>query len=189
MTRDGRAKVLDTWTLIEMALDGNEHRGTRANLNFFLKLRHHIEHRYLPALDNEVVGEAQALLLNFETLLADGFGAGAALGDRLTVSLQLSRFRTPERDLALKEAQASLPADVMAFLQELRRVPDDVLRPAYSMRIFFVPITANRDRGANAVVTFVKPGEAGIEAARQRLWSLSPGKCRRLSDLLHRLRW
>ncbi len=165
VSQDGRPKVLDTWTLISEALGKEQYRAVRANLDFFLKLRHHISHRYLPAIDQEIVGEAQAMLLNFETLLADEFGNEAALGDRLIVALQLSRFRTDVRDRALKDAQAFLPADVMARLQGLRdEVSDDVLRdPAYSMRIFFAALTANRDRSADAVVTFVRPGELDPE--------------------------
>jgi len=47
-------------------------RARRAKLNIFLKLRHHIEHRYLPVLDNEVVGEAQALLVRVQHSLTAG---------------------------------------------------------------------------------------------------------------------
>lgn len=158
--QDGRPKVHDTGRFVELALPGDLMRGVRANLDFFLGLRNRIAHRYLPALDHEVVGEAQAMLLNFESILSDEFGAASALGDRLSVALQLSRFRSSEGDEAIKRAQAKLPPDVMAYLQKHRDdLPDEVIRdPAYSMRVFFVPITANRERQADAVVNFIKPG-------------------------------
>jgi hypothetical protein len=39
-------------------------------------------------------------------------------------------------------------------------VSDEVLRsPEYALQIFFVPVTANRDRSADAVVHFVRPGD------------------------------
>lgn len=76
---DGRARVLDTWQLVELALAGDDYRSVRANLDFFLGLRNQIAHRYLPALDPAVIGEAQAMLLHFENLLAAQFGDEAAL--------------------------------------------------------------------------------------------------------------
>ena len=66
---DDRPKVRGTWELVRLALSDDEHRAVRANLDFFLKLRNQIAHRYLPALDTEIAGEAQAMLLNFEELL------------------------------------------------------------------------------------------------------------------------
>ena len=79
---------------MHLALGGDEHRAVRANLDFFLKLRNQIAHRYLPALDTEIVGEAQAMLLNFEELLLAKFGKEATLGEQLAVPLQLSGFRS-----------------------------------------------------------------------------------------------
>lgn len=61
----GRAKVKGTWDLLTLALGGDEHRALRFNLDFFLNLRHLIEHRYIPALDIALASEAQAMLLNF----------------------------------------------------------------------------------------------------------------------------
>lgn len=158
---DGRPKVLDTWQLVILALPGKSGKAIRANLDFFLRLRHQIAHRYLPALDRAIVAEAQSLLLNFETLITEQFGEAAALGDELSVPLQLSRFKEPSRAEALKRAQAQLPVDVMDFLTRHRaEVPDDVLRsPEYALRLFFVPITANRERSADAVVDFLRPGD------------------------------
>jgi hypothetical protein len=160
---DGRAKVLDTGELAARALAGDallSKRGVRANLDFFLGLRNQIAHRYLPALDLEVTAEAQAMLLNFENLVVAEFGDEAALGDRLTVPLQLSGFRDKAALASLHTAQAQLPVDVQAYLRRHREeVDDDVLRSSeYAMPIFFVPVAANRERSADAVVRFIRPG-------------------------------
>lgn len=156
-----RGMVKDTAQLINLALTGDRYRAMRCNLDFFLRLRNIIAHRYLPALDARVAGEAQAMLLNLENLLIDQFGEQAKLGDQLAVPLQLSGFRNPQGRDALKRAQSLLPVDVMNFLTTHREeVTDDVLRsPEYSLQIFFVPVTANRDRSADAVVKFFRPGE------------------------------
>ncbi len=163
---DGRSKVLDTWPLALRAIGEDDNADVRANLDFFLGLRHQIAHRYLPALDTAIVGEAQAMLLNFEDYLVDEFGGQAALGDQLAVPLQLSKFRSSEEREAVRRAQAQLPTDIMDFLARHRRDVDEaVLRsPRYAMQVFLVPVTANRDRSADAVVHFVKPGEISEEA-------------------------
>lgn len=161
----GRAKVLETWQLIQRALDADGYRGVRANLDFFLGLRHQISHRYLPALDAAVTGEAQAMLLNYETLVVAQFGEEAALGDRLAVPLQLSEFRSDGSLRSLRKAQAQLPTDVADYLARHRAdVADDVLTsPEYCLQVFFVPITANRERSADAVVRFIPPDKVTPE--------------------------
>ena len=165
----GSEKVLGTWELVQLALGDDEHRNVRANLDFFLRLRNRISHRYLPALDVAVVGEAQAMLLNFENLLVAQFGEEAALGDRLAVPLQLSGFRNEGSLRSLRKAQAQLPADVTSFLTSYRAgVDDDVLAsPEYCLRIFFVPITANRERSADTVVHFIPPDKVTPELEQQ----------------------
>ena len=165
----GRAKVLDTWQLIERALEGDVYRPVRANLDFFLGLRNQIAHRYLPALDPAVIGEAQAMLLNFENLLVAQFGDEAALGDRLAVPLQLSGFRNDGALSSLRKAQAQLPTDVVEFLARHRAdLDDDILKSSdYCLQIFFVAVTANRERSADSVVNFVRPDQVTPEIAEQ----------------------
>jgi len=77
------------------------------------------------------------------------------------VPLQLSGFRNSGSSEALKRAQSLLPVDVMNFLTAHREeIADDVLRsPEYSLQIFFVPVTANRERSADVVARFFRPGE------------------------------
>lgn len=166
---DGRARYLGTWELAQLALPGARPAAIRWNLDFFLRLRHLVEHRYLPALDPAVAGEAQAMLLNFEGLLVEWFGEEAQLGSELVVPLQLSELRGEAAVKALKRAQSEIPVDVMDFLSRHRReVPVEVLRsPQYALQLFFVPVTANRERSADAVVRFLPPGEVPNELAAQ----------------------
>lgn len=166
---DGRPKVRDTSKLIEEALPGAENSDVRANLDFFLGLRNQVAHRYLPALDLEVAGEAQALLLNYEETVAGWFGEEAALGAQLTVPLQLSGFRPEESLESLRKAQARLPIDVLDFLNQHRiGLNDDVLlSPRYCLNVFFVPVVANRERLAHAVVRYLQPGTVTLELESQ----------------------
>ena len=166
---NGRPKVKETWELVQLALPEPERAAMRANLDFFLGLRHRIAHRYLPALDIAIVSEAQAMLLNFEKVIVEHFGEESALGDRLTVPLQLSGFRDRDRMRSLKQAQAQLPTDVHDFLCRHRQeVPEHVLRnPEYALQVFFVPVTANRERSADAIVRFIPPGEISQELSEE----------------------
>ncbi len=177
---DGRPKVRDTRELAGLAIGGAEKKALRANLDFFLRLRHQIAHRYLPVLDPHIASEAQAMLLNFENLLVGQFGEDAALADRLAVPLQLSGFRDAGGLHSLRKAQAQLPTDVLAFLRRHRReVDDDVLRSSeYALPIFFVPVAANRERSAEAVVRFIRPGEVTheMEVELQRLAVVAKSK-------------
>ena len=185
ITVGGREKVLSTWELVQLALGADEYRAVQANLDFFLGLRNQISHRYLPALDLAVAGEAQAMLINFENLLVAQFGEEAALGDRLAVPLQLSGFRNAGALESLRSAQAHLPADVSGFLANHRAgVDDDVLSsPEYCLRIFFVPITANRERSADAVVHFLPPGQVTPEL-EQHLANITVVTKRRITPVV-----
>ena len=60
------------------------------NLEFFVGLRNKIEHRFLPQLDPDIFGECQAMLINFETLLSEEFGAKQAVGADFPFALQFS---------------------------------------------------------------------------------------------------
>ena len=105
ITVGGSEKVLGTWELVQLALGDDEYRKVRANLDFFLGLRNQIAHRYLPALDVAVVGEAQAMLLNFENLLVAQFGEEAALGDRLGRPVAVERV--PQRRITAISAEGT----------------------------------------------------------------------------------
>lgn len=166
---DGRAKVLGTWELVHLALGDDEHRAVRANIDFFLKLRNQIAHCYLLALDTEIAGEAQSMLLNFEELLLAEFGKEATLGEQLAVPLQLSGFRSDGSLLSLRKAQARLPVNVADFLSQHRAGVDDEVRTSskYCLQVFFVPVAANRERSADSVVRFVPPDEVTPELEAQ----------------------
>ena len=64
----------------------------RKNLEFFIKLRNKIEHRFLPQLDVDIFGECQAMLINYENLLTAEFGDKYALKENLVFTLQFSSY-------------------------------------------------------------------------------------------------
>jgi len=106
----------DTMDLVGDAFPGDDHKGLRRNVKYWIDIRNAVAHRHLPALDALVIPKAQAGLLNFEDALVNGFGHEFALADSLTVPLQLSGFRDPTVLASRKKMQAQLPLDVQALL-------------------------------------------------------------------------
>jgi hypothetical protein len=64
---DGEKKAWDLSDCIKEHFKGQDYP-SKQNLKFFIGLRNQIEHSFLPALDPEIYGECQALLLNYEKL-------------------------------------------------------------------------------------------------------------------------
>ncbi len=73
--KDGSKKIIDgdekAWELSECLKQyyGDNETPITLNLKFLIGLRNKIEHRYVPTIDMQVVGECQAALLNFDDLL------------------------------------------------------------------------------------------------------------------------
>ena len=129
-----------------------------------IEIRNAVAHRHLPALDPLVIPLAQAGLLKTEAVLVDVFGTEYALGDRLSVPLQLSGFRDPDVLTSRKRLQASLPLDVQAILSSVYDAPADLLvDPTYMMRVAFVPMVPGSGRSPDVVAYFVRPGAVTSE--------------------------
>jgi hypothetical protein len=157
---DGRDKAKETHELVGLAWPGARHDGLRRNGDFWTGLRNHVAHRHLPALDAAVIPQAQAGLLNLEGALVEAFGEDFALGDTLSVPLQLSGFRDPTLLTSLKKLQASLTLDVQTYLSQQAKLNEDLLEdPSYLLRVTFVPAVPSSGRNPDAVAYFVRPGE------------------------------
>ena len=161
---DGTEQSLDTLELIGRAFADPEYRGIRENLARWVEFRNAVAHRHLPALDYVVIPLAQAGLLNTETVLVDVFGVEYALGEKLSVPLQLSGFRDPDVLGSRKKLQASLPLDVQAVLSRAYEATADLLAdPTYMMRVAFIPAVPASGRSPDVVSYFVRPGEVPTE--------------------------
>ncbi|MCA9955004.1 MAG: DUF3644 domain-containing protein, partial [Anaerolineales bacterium] len=91
---DGSPKMVDgdkyAWDISECIKSyyGGQTLPEIENLKFFIAIRNKIEHRFLPALDLTFSGKCQAILMNFEELLASEFGTYFGLGMSLSLALQ-----------------------------------------------------------------------------------------------------
>jgi len=113
-----------TWELSECLQQfyKDQNPAPRKNLEFFIDLRNKIEHRFLPELDIEIFGECQALLMNFEALLAAEFGSKQALVGGTTLCspiLQDSRASTVGGDGGHSKATPPVGTQICYDLQIL----------------------------------------------------------------------
>lgn len=166
VTTDGIAHSVDTRDLLNRTLQGADLAGTKENLRRWIEIRNSVAHRYLPAMDLQVIPYAQAGLLNYEQLLVSEFGPQSSLADHLSVPLQLSGFRDPNVLRSLKAAQAQLPLDVQALLGRAESVPSELLAdPTYQMRVAFIPVVPPSGRSPDAVAYFVRPDSIPADLA------------------------
>lgn len=149
-----------TWELRECVRQyfGADNPPERKNLEFFIPLRNKIEHRSMPALDETIFGECQALLFNFEDLLFREFGAPYALNESLAIALQFSRVMDDAQLKALRRQRAGLAPDVEAYVTRYRSSlnADLVNDPRFSYKVFLVPKLANNPGQADVAVEFVR---------------------------------
>ena len=137
----------------------------RKNLEFFIPLRNRIEHRSMPELDSNIFGECQAMLLNFDEMLAKEFGAEYCLRECLSFSLQL--FPSSE---SLVSAVVHHPDNkpVMEFIQQYRSTisPDITASGKYSFKAFLIQV-ANHKTDTALPIQFIHYDRLSEEEKQQ----------------------
>jgi hypothetical protein len=130
---------------------------TAVNLRFFIGLRNHIEHGSMPWLDASVFGECQAMLLNFEEVLAREFGEHNLLTDALVYSLQFSRRSPAERQQAMRSLPGTEPSAVLDYVERFRSSLSAEVRDSqeFSFRVFLIPQLVNHQGQTTAAIEWV----------------------------------
>ena len=171
VTRDGDTMA---WSLSDCLAHhfGDTSPPTKRNLEFIVGLRDKVEHRYVPAIDAHVAGECQAMLLNFDDLMNERFGAYYGITESLSVPLQTSSLRSTERQAAIRRLQARHYDEVMEYIDVFRAgLPDAVYSdPKFSFRVYLVPKIGNHQTSSDLAFEFVKYDPANtkhVEFQRQ----------------------
>ncbi|MBC9785524.1 DUF3644 domain-containing protein [Heliobacterium chlorum] len=135
-----------------------ENNAIKQNLEFLIGLRNKIEHRFMPKLDNQIFGECQANLINFEEILIKEFGVRYALNESLVFALQFSKLRTTGQNEASRKIQSAEYQLVDEYIREFKqRLPEPILQSMdYCFRVFLIPKIANRSKNSDASVEFVQ---------------------------------
>lgn len=152
---------IKTWELARCLREElpDESSPVRRNVEFFIKLRNKIEHRYAALLSTAIAGKTQAHLLNFEEALVASFGAKEGMADDLRFPVFVSGL-TPGAIEALKRVHKALPRKLTDFIREY-----DAAMPAqvqsdwrYDFRVLLLPQTGPKTQ-ADAVMRFVREEE------------------------------
>ena len=154
---DGQKKAWDLSKCINEYFE-DQNSPVRTNLKFFIALRNQIEHRFLPALDLEIFGECQALLLNYEKILTQEFGEDYSLGESLAIPLQLLTVHSKWRNEALKELQSREYEVIKEYIDAFRYSLDETVwdSPEYNFKVFLLPKLGNRQRSSDIAVEFIQ---------------------------------
>lgn len=128
------------------------------NLEFFIKLRNKIEHRFAPEVDQDIFGECQALLINYENLIEEEFGAEFTINDNLVFSLQFSKILHSEQIKASKIRQSKDYKTIKQFVDEYRGSLDKNIIESlnYNFRVYLLPKVGNHRTSSDFTLEFVK---------------------------------
>ena len=138
-------------------------------MKFFIGIRNKIEHKFLPALDLEICGECQALLLNYEKLIINEFGHEFSLNESLAIPLQLVSVNPNWRNRALKEIQSREYQTVKEYIDTSRFSLDDSVwdNPEYSFKVFLIPKIGNRQTSSDLAIEFIPYDQSKPEEMKE----------------------
>jgi hypothetical protein len=121
------------------------------NLELFARLRNRIEHRNLPALDPELIGECQALVLNFEQKLFELYGKKYSLIDTIFVPIQLTSSRRVLPKTKIEE-------NILDFIKRYRDILSSQIinSQQYSFKAYLVPKIGNHRSSSDLAIEFIK---------------------------------
>lgn len=164
--KNNRYEIIDgekkAWTLSECAkclFDEND--PLIKNILFFYQLRNKIEHRFLPEIDADILGECQAFILGFDKILIKEFGDRHTLLDNY-IPLQLSRSmgKIPET----KDGKS-----LLSFIENYRHsLSMDITNSQdFAYKIYLIPNIGNNRNTSDAAIKFVKINE--IEECNQSI--------------------
>lgn len=155
-TGDGIAMLWDVLHCVNHYEQGKD-TAMSANLKLLVKIRHYIEHQYMPQLDADINGHCQSMLMNFEQVLIKEFTAYYALNTSLVMALQFSTERTLASVAALRRFQSAEYDAIKQYIHDFEAgLPDNILAdPAFAFRVWLVPKTANSIKKSDHCIDFV----------------------------------
>ncbi len=150
---DGEKKSWELQTCINK--HGKISEPIKSNLQFFVKLRNKIEHRYIDKDEIGILifGECQALLYNYENTLIEYFGEEYALNESLAFSIQFSRIRKKSQIDSSKKLLSKEVKELKSFIEKYRSLlPDELFNSQeYSIKLIQVPKISNTNRNDLAI--------------------------------------
>ena len=130
----------------------------RKNLEFIIVLRNKLEHRSFPELDEEILGECQAALMNFEETFNKEFPKEPQLHQNLVFAIQFSReLQTQQQRALIKKISTDLTS-IRRYIEKFRGTitQEQWDSQKYAFRVFLVPKLGNNQNTSDAAIEFIK---------------------------------
>ncbi len=157
---DGRKKAweLGKCTNVYFKECDKEEVPIKSLFDFFIPLRNEIEHAFLPELDEDIFGECQSYLYNFEYILSKEFGNEHKINENLKYSIQFSNSDLDNEKIKSKD-YTLLKNKIVKFREKL---PDEIYySDKYRFQAVLVPI--NNPNKADVSIKFIKKEELTSE--------------------------
>lgn len=164
---DGSKK---TWDLAQcLKFEFKPEDPVKANIEFFIGLRNHVEHRYQNSVLTVTAAEAHACIINFETELTRRFGVAESLGHELKFPVFVQSL-SPARYEAQKNMRRGLPQHVTSFITEFQSgLPEDIRSDVrYAYRLLLIPMRGPKTE-ADMALNFVRQDDLSDEDAKAML--------------------
>ncbi len=167
-TRDGGYKYWDLRKCLNC-----EHcplgPAVKKNLEFLLGLRHEIEHRRPPMLDDYLSGRYQACCANFNDCIKGWFDEKWGIDDFLSYSIQFVELTTDQvqvHPLSLEDMPDNVRNYIARFDDDLSDA--DLNSSQFAVRFFFARKTVGKRGQADHIVEFLPPGSELAEEINAR---------------------
>lgn len=164
---DGSKK---TWDLAQcLKYEFKENDPIRANIEFFIGLRNHVEHRFQDSVLVVTAAEAHACIINFDAELSRRFGAQETLANELKFPVFVQSLG-PARYDQQRSLRRGLPATTSAFISEFQgALPDDVRSDErFAYRLLLLPMKGPKTE-ADLALNFVRQDELSDEQLKALL--------------------
>lgn len=154
---DGSKKTWDLSQCLRHEYKDND--PIRKNIEFFIGLRNHVEHRYQDSVLVATAAESHACIINFESELVRRFGPSAGLGNELKFPVFVQSL-SPTRYEEQRALRRGLPQSTSTYIAEFQDALDDTVRSdeRYAYRLLLSPMKGPKT-DADMALNFVRQDE------------------------------
>lgn len=158
---DGSKKTWDLTQCLRHEFKDND--PIRANVEFFVGLRNHVEHRFQDSVLVATAAEAHACIINFEAELVRRFGSRETLGSELKFPVFVQSL-SPSRYEEQRNLRRGLPVAVSSFITEFQvGLPDEVRSDErFAYRLLLLPMKGPKTE-ADLALNFVRQEDLSEE--------------------------
>lgn len=156
-TVDGDKKAWELSTCIDK-YNGKISAAIKENIKFFISIRNKIEHRFIPALDLDLCGECQSMLINFETMITNIFGSYFALSTALSFPLQVVTSKPSWQTETSVKFQGEHYEELKEYITSYRNsIPFEIYSDLeFSYRVYLIPKVGNHIASSDTAIEFIK---------------------------------